>query len=79
MNIMEITIAQYHRALKTGEISTRELVKGYLDRIETYDQKGPKLNAIICVNKNVLDEAEALDRNFKKMVPWEHCMGYQFF
>jgi Asp-tRNA(Asn)/Glu-tRNA(Gln) amidotransferase A subunit family amidase len=63
---MEMTIAQYHKALKTGEISTRELVQGYLDRIKTYDQKGPKLNAIICVNENALDEAEALDRYFEK-------------
>ena len=43
------------------QISCRELVQQYLDRIETYDQTGPALNAIQLVNPRALQEAEALD------------------
>lgn len=61
----ETTIAQVHQAMKDGKVTCRQLVEGYLKRIEAYDQKGPALNAIICLNPKALEEADALDEAFK--------------
>jgi amidase len=57
----EATIADILAALKAKDLTCRQLVKMYLDRIEAYDRKGPALNAIIIVNPNVLASADALD------------------
>jgi Asp-tRNA(Asn)/Glu-tRNA(Gln) amidotransferase A subunit family amidase len=49
-----------------GEVSCRQLVEYYLQRIDAYDQHGPGLNAIILVNPNAISEADALDAALKK-------------
>lgn len=64
--IMEASIADIQKALDSGKTSSEELVKFYLDRIEKYDQKGPKLNSIIYINPKALDEAIALDKERKE-------------
>lgn len=63
---LETTIAEVHQAMLAGDLTCRELVEYYLKRIDAYDQKGPKLNAIILVNPNALKEADALDAALKK-------------
>jgi amidase len=60
----EATIADIETALRAKELTCRELVQGYIDRIEAYDRKGPALNAIITVDPNALATAEALDARF---------------
>jgi Asp-tRNA(Asn)/Glu-tRNA(Gln) amidotransferase A subunit family amidase len=45
-DIVEITIGEAHAAMRAGQLRCRDLVQGYLDRIEAYDQRGPSLNAI---------------------------------
>jgi amidase len=57
----EATIADILAALKAKDLTCRQLVQMYLDRIEAYDRKGPALNAIIVVNPNALATADALD------------------
>ena len=63
--IEEATIADIHSAYKAGELTSRQLVQMYLDRIEAYDKKGPAINAIITVNPKALEDAERLDGAFK--------------
>lgn len=65
-NVLETTIASIHRAFASGELTARQLVSIYLDRIEAYDKSGPALNAIISVNERALAEADALDAEFQK-------------
>ena len=60
----EATIADIHAALKSKELTCRQLVQSYIDRIEAYDKKGPALNAIIMINPNALATADALDARF---------------
>jgi Asp-tRNA(Asn)/Glu-tRNA(Gln) amidotransferase A subunit family amidase len=62
--IEEATIAQVHQSMKDGTLTCRQLVKEYLARIEAYDQQGPKLNSVIYINPNALEEADALDQTF---------------
>lgn len=64
--LMEATIKEIHQLMESGEITARELVAFYLERIEAYDQQGPKLNAVIKINPKALDIAEELDRKRKQ-------------
>ncbi|HEX2122985.1 MAG TPA: amidase family protein [Thermoanaerobaculia bacterium] len=61
-SIVEATIPEMQAALKSGRVTSRELVLQSLVRIATYEDK---LNAIITVNPNALEEADARDRERK--------------
>ena len=74
--LLESTIDGVHSSLASGEITCRELVELYLDRIEAYDKQGPELNAIQHINTRALEEAEALDAAFEAsgLVGPLHCV-----
>ena len=50
--LVEATIADIHGAMTRGELTARELVQGYLRRIEAFDKRGPALNTIITIKFN---------------------------
>ncbi len=62
MEVAEASIADLQKAMTEGRVTSKALVQAYLNRIAAFDQRGPKLNAIITINPNALREAEALDR-----------------
>ena len=68
-NIIDTTIEQVHAAYKSGELSCRQLVQMYLDRIAAYDKSGPAINAIISLNPDALKEADRLDAAYKSSGP----------
>ncbi|MGZ8426270.1 MAG: amidase family protein [Candidatus Binatia bacterium] len=68
-NILETTIDQVHAAYKSGELTCRQLVQMYLDRIDAYDKNGPAINAIISLNPDALTEADRLDAAYKAAGP----------
>ena len=51
--------------MRSGEITSRELVDIYLRRIKTYDQS-TQLNAIVVINPEAKKRAKELDREYKK-------------
>src|ERR1041385_3688477 len=57
--VVEATIPELQAALRSGRVTSRELVLQYLARIATYEDK---LNAVITVNPRALEEADTLDR-----------------
>ncbi len=59
--LVEATIDDVQASLTSGEITCRELVELYLDRIEAYDKQELELNAIQHVNSQALEEADELD------------------
>ena len=61
IDLTAATIADLHRALDAGTLTSERLVELYLARIEAYDDAGPKLNAILTLNPNALERARALD------------------
>ncbi|UCD25731.1 MAG: amidase, partial [Gemmatimonadota bacterium] len=63
-DVVEATIGDIHLAMHAGELTARQLVQLYLDRIEAYDKQGPAVNSIITINPNALTRAEELDRQF---------------
>jgi amidase len=64
-NVLETTIEDIHSAYQSGQLTARQLVQTYLDRISAYDKQGPAINAIITINSSALDEADRLDAAFK--------------
>lgn len=62
----EATIAEVHAAFLSGDLTCVDLVQGYLDRIEAYDQQGPQLNTIANLNPAALDEAARLDQSLAR-------------
>ena len=66
MRTDEATITDIHAAIESRELTCRQLVQMYIDRIEAYDKKGPALNAIIMINPNALAAADDLDTKFAR-------------
>jgi amidase len=60
-NPADATIEQLRRALDSGQVSSEQLVRHYLDRIERLDKKGPHINALIKLNGKALEQARRLD------------------
>jgi amidase len=59
--LMEATIRETQAALEAGTVTSEDLVRMYLARIDAYDENGPALNSMIHMNDNALDDARALD------------------
>jgi len=55
------SIAEIQAAVEAGKLTYEGLVGLYLKRIEAYDKKGPRLNAIITINPRALELARELD------------------
>jgi amidase len=63
--LQEATIDGMHGAIRAGEVTATELVRGHLARIEAYDRSGPALNAIVATNADAaLARAGEVDRSF---------------
>lgn len=59
----EMTVSRFHQGLNENLLTTTELVTYYLDRIEKLD---PKINAVIAINPEALEEAKKLDLYYKE-------------
>jgi amidase len=67
--IMEATIDDIQAAFKSGRLTARQLVQGYLDRIAAYDKRGPNINSIITLNSHALEDADRLDAAYRASGP----------
>jgi amidase len=59
------SVADIHAAVDAGALTYERLVELYLERIATYDQRGPALNQIIAVNPRARLDARKLDAELK--------------
>jgi Asp-tRNA(Asn)/Glu-tRNA(Gln) amidotransferase A subunit family amidase len=75
-HLLEASIDDIQGAMRTGQLSCRQLVQLYINRIEAYDQQGPALNGVQTVNPAVLDEADRLDAQLASAGPAGplHCI-----
>lgn len=64
-SVIEATIREIHQAFQEGQLTCRELVEFYLQRIKKYDQT-TGLNSIVVVNSNALKRAEELDDEYRR-------------
>ena len=53
-DLSEASIAELHDRMQRGELTSEALVHWYRDRIETIDRDGPRLNAILELNPEVI-------------------------
>src|SRR4030067_2605725 len=65
----EWTISEIQTRMQSGELTSHELTRLYLERIETIDKNGPCLNSVIEVNPDALTIAQALDKERKDTGP----------
>ena len=61
----EATVASLQGSMGAGRLTSRELTRAYLERIEEVDRKGPSINSVIETNPDALSIAESLDRERK--------------
>ena len=61
IDVVELSVADARDRMAAGTLTSRALTQAYLDRIAKIDDAGPRLNAVIELNPNVLTDAEALD------------------
>nr|MBF0683497.1 amidase [Pseudomonas sp.] len=75
--LQEATVDSIHSAFQSGETTCAKLVKGYLARIEAYDQQGPALKAVLTINPKALEQAREMDAAYSKdptSVGTLHCI-----
>jgi amidase len=65
----EITIGELQDGMKSGKFSARSIAEKYLLRIAAVDKSGPHVNSVIEINPDVVEIAEALDKERKEKGP----------
>ena len=55
------TLPEIVAGLKSGEVTSVQLVQQYLARIEQLDRSGPTLNAVLSINPHALQDAKRMD------------------
>ena len=60
-DVQERSVAEWQAALARRELTSRQLVERYLERIDSLDARGPTLRAVLETNPDALDIAAALD------------------
>lgn len=65
MDIIELTVSRFHKALREGRLSCEELTQAYMDRIERLD-KTTGLNSMVVLNPNAVTKARELDEEYRK-------------
>lgn len=61
-HLEEITVSDLEQAFRQRRFSAREAAQWYLERIESLDKRGPRVNSIIEINPDALRIADELDR-----------------
>lgn len=56
-----MTLPELGEALSRSEVTSAELTQAYLDRIAAIDRAGPRLQSILALNPDALDQATASD------------------
>lgn len=67
--LAEATIAQLQDGMKAGKYSARSIAEQYLARLDSMDQRGPAVNAVIELNPDALAIADTLDAERKAKGP----------
>ena len=57
----ELTMAQLQHRVSSGALSYQQLTQFYIDRINAHNHQGMKLNAVITLNPEAIQQAKALD------------------
>ena len=61
IDLQSVTVPELQAAMAAGQVTSRQLVERYLDRIEAFDRSGPKLNGVREIHPDALGQADRLD------------------
>ena len=61
-----LTINQVHASFRNDSLSAKDLVSHSLQRIESIDKSGQKLNGVLAVSTTAIAEAEALAAHLRE-------------
>jgi Asp-tRNA(Asn)/Glu-tRNA(Gln) amidotransferase A subunit family amidase len=64
LDLMDATISELTEEMEKGNLTAEQLTQMYIDRINAYDDS-LKLNSIISINPNALNDAKELDKERK--------------
>ncbi len=67
--LQSATLGEIQSAFDAGALTSEKLVQLYLNRIETYDQQGPSIKAVLALNPKALETARDLDAERKVKGP----------
>ena len=59
--MQEQSISEYQEKMTSGELTARQLAELFLERIDSIDRNGPRLNSVIETNPDALTIASTLD------------------
>ena len=62
MDLDELGIDSVQARMATRELTARQLVEAYLERIAAIDERGPTLRSVLEINPDALEIADQLDR-----------------
>jgi len=62
LKLEELTLSDLGRGYRERRFTARAVAEWYLERIESLDKRGPKVNAVIEINPDAMRIADALDR-----------------
>ncbi len=65
VEVSGLSAADARRRMESGELTSRALTQGYLDRIAVIDKAGPTLNSVIELNPDAIKDATAFDAERK--------------
>jgi amidase len=79
LDLETATIADLRPLLDSGKLSSADLTRAYLERIEQLDFQPPALNAVRMINPHALDEARDADKRLqaylRKKQPYSPLLG----
>jgi Asp-tRNA(Asn)/Glu-tRNA(Gln) amidotransferase A subunit family amidase len=64
-DLTETTIARTQQAIREHQVTCRQVIEQYLERIGRYDQSS-RLNSLVLVNPDALAEADRFDAEFRR-------------
>jgi Asp-tRNA(Asn)/Glu-tRNA(Gln) amidotransferase A subunit family amidase len=64
--VEETSIARIHEAMRAHQVTARQIVQQYLNRIDAFDKRGPRINSLIMINRDALRAADSLDAAFAR-------------
>lgn len=62
---LEYSIEQIQEGYSNGEFTIEEVVRAYIDRIESIDTHGPSLNSMVTINPDAIGIAKELDNELQ--------------
>jgi amidase len=60
-SLQNASITDIKAAFDAGALNSQQLTQLYINRIQAFDQQGPKLNSVAVLNPNALTDAKRLD------------------